>query len=277
MNYVTWEIHLQSTEDLQLCYPVLSDLGFDSFTEEGTTLFAYITEDAYHGELEKEFKTHPWLANKEIVLQEKKIKGENWNESWEKNFQPISIEDQLHIRAPFHSKSNDFDLEIIIEPQMSFGTGHHETTFLMCQQLLHTDLKGKSVLDMGCGTGILALLAEKRGAKHIVGVEIEGTAVENARHNAQLNDCHKSVFIHGVAEDIPKNAFDVIVANINRNVLKEDLPKYNGALAKGGILMLSGFYTSDNSLLISAAEQEKLILENKNSKNDWSILQFRKA
>lgn len=276
MKYIKWDITAEPlAESRELLYPILGDLGFDSFEEAPKGLHAYIPQSFWRAGLVQEVKQHPWLAaTTTLEIEESDIAEENWNQVWESNFQPIEVGKELFIRAPFHQASSGHALDLLIQPQMSFGTGHHETTWQMCKTIMQLDLKEKQVLDMGSGTGILAILCEKQGASSCLGIEIEAPAVDNAKENAALNNCSKCEFIHGDASLIPNQKYDLVVANINRNVLLSDLKNYYRVMAPGSVLLLSGFYTSDNELLINAAEEIGLNLVNTSNKNDWSLLHF---
>ena len=197
----------------------------------------------------------------------------NWNTEWEKNFEPIMVNDTVSVRAPFHEKT-DLPYEIVIEPKMSFGTGHHETTHLMIQQLLSADLKDKTVLDMGSGTGILAIMAELRGAKSVDAIDIDDWCYENAMENAERNNCKKIRVFKGDAALLADKNYDVIIANINRNVLINDLPVYYKCLNKGGILLLSGFYREDIPFIKKAATGLGLKESDLLEKNNWISLKF---
>ena len=277
MDYYSWEISCNPVvEGRELLYPILADLGFDSFEETEEGLMAYVPCDLFQEASVQTVKNHPWLQSLEALeIVHRKVEQENWNEVWESNVSPIEVEDKLLIRAPFHGAPKDGRMDLLIQPQMSFGTGHHETTWQMCKALMDTDLKGKALLDMGSGTGILAILSERLGATEILGIEIEAPAVDNANENAALNACSKVQFVHGNADNIPSQQYDIILANINRNVLLQDMGAYVAALKPGASLYLSGFYTSDNELLVEKAKEYKLELQNKSAKNDWSLLHFK--
>ena len=180
----------------------------------------------------------------------------------------------MHILAPFHPKDKYQGLIIEIEPKMSFGTGHHQTTFLMCEEITSLSLDGKKVLDMGSGTGVLAILAEKCGAKEILAIDIESWSVENCEENTKRNKCSKIISKLGDIIDINGHYFDVIIANINKNVLLAHLPSYSKCLNTNGILLLSGFFETDAEDLISAAFEENLVLHSKKIKDGWAMLYF---
>jgi ribosomal protein L11 methyltransferase len=255
----------------------LSVLPYESFMEEGEYLKAYIQEQNFDS-LKLKDLVMKLNKNKEVLInyEYKNIEHQNWNYVWESHFEPVSINDQLHILAPFHPKDKYQGLIIEIEPKMSFGTGHHQTTFLMCEEISSLSLDGKYVLDMGSGTGVLAILAEKCGAKEILAIDIESWSVENCEENAKRNNCRKIISMLGDIIEIKDKSFDVIIANINKNVLLGHLPSYSKCLNTSGILLLSGFFETDAEDLISAAFKENLVLKSKKIKDGWTILCFKK-
>ena len=255
----------------------LSILPYESFMEEGEYLKAYIQEQDFDS-LDLKDLVLKLKTNKGVIInyEYKNIEQQNWNHVWESHFEPVSINDQLHILAPFHPKDKYQGLIIEIEPKMSFGTGHHQTTFLMCEEISLLSLDGKNVLDMGSGTGVLAILAEKCGAKEILAIDIESWSVENCEENAKRNNCSKIISKLGDIVDIQSHSYDVIIANINKNVLLSHLPNYSNCLNTKGILLLSGFFETDTEVLILAALAENLELKSKKIKDGWAILSFKK-
>ena len=199
----------------------------------------------------------------------------NWNAEWEKNFNPIIVDDLVSIRAPFHNNPN-VKYDIVIEPKMSFGTGHHETTHMMVQHLLQLKLENKKVLDMGCGTGILAIFAEMKGAKPIDAIDIDNWCYLNSIENAERNNCNSISVYEGDASLLKNKNYDVIIANINRNILLNDIKIYANCLSSGGILLLSGFYKEDFTIINKEAENQKLKLDGELIKNNWMSLKFVK-
>ncbi len=226
----------------------LSELPYDSFVEEANGLKAYILEKDFDEVALKEVCNA--LAAK-INFTISTVKQQNWNASWESDFQPVIVGDACGIRADFHAPLG-VKHEIIITPKMSFGTGHHATTFGMMGQMLKMDFSGKRILDMGCGTAVLAILAEQLGASDIQGVDIDEWAYNNALENLEMNACQNIQIEIGGAEKI-KGQFDGVLANINRNVLLNDMPIYSNALKRGGFILFSGFYTEDLPLIQSTA------------------------
>ncbi|MBB6612973.1 50S ribosomal protein L11 methyltransferase [Pontibacter sp. Tf4] len=254
----------------------LGELGFDAFVENEDGFSAYIDEDKFsQPELEETIARYTDFT--QIDYSTRKIERQNWNEEWERNFEPLFIGDKVSVRASFHEKPANAEYDIVINPKMSFGTGHHETTTLMIENQLTLDHQGKRVLDMGCGTGILAIMAGELGAKEIVAVEIEDWTVENARENAELNGYGTIDVRLGGAETIAGDSpYDIILANINRNVLLEDMPAYVAVLKKDGYLLLSGFYTEDLPMLQERATELGLTYLSHHVKNNWVSAIFQK-
>lgn len=253
---------------------MLDNMGYDSFQETPEGLKAYILEDDFNKEeLESLFlfSSDEW----DISYSVDKLENKNWNEEWETNYEPIRIDDQVHIRAPFHASQGDVPLEILITPKMSFGTGHHQTTRLMTKLMLQMDFSGKKVLDMGTGTGILAIVAEKRGATSIDAIDNFEWAVENTAENAQANDCEKITAIHGDAAALEGRSYDAVVANINRNVLLEDMKTYRSTLSEGGDLLISGFFEVDFKQLDEQATSMGARLVNKITEERWTACHYK--
>ena len=249
--------------------------GFESFVETSDGVIAYIQEmDHFDAILD----TVQILKSEEFVITHEfeTIAQTNWNAEWEKNFNPIVVDDQCAIRAPFH-EAFDVEYDIVIEPKMSFGTGHHETTHMMIQHILATDFTNKSVLDMGCGTGVLAILAEKKGATSLEAIDIDNWCYLNSLENVSRNDCHQINVLEGDASLLDGKRFDVVIANINRNILLNDLSTYVTCLNENGFLFLSGFYDSDCELIETTCNQLNLKLDNKLTRNNWVALKFVKS
>lgn len=246
--------------------------GFESFVETDDGVTAYIQADDCHSGILDGIQILGSDAFT-ITYTSETIEQTNWNAEWEKNFQPIVVDDVCAVRAPFHEKF-DTEYDIIIEPKMSFGTGHHETTHMMIQHILKNDFKGKSVLDMGCGTGVLAILAEKRGANALDAIDIDNWCYQNSLENVSRNACkHISVY-EGDSSLLRGKTYDVILANINRNILLKDMQVYAQSLNKNGTLYLSGFYETDIPAIEAECQKHMLKLQDKLERNDWVSLKF---
>ena len=246
--------------------------GFESFVETPDGVIAYIQEG---GHSESILESIYILSSEEfeITYKFKTIPQTNWNAEWEKNFNPIVVGDQCAIRAPFHDPF-EVKYDIIIEPKMSFGTGHHETTHMMIEHILASDFTNKSVLDMGCGTGILAILAMKKGAPKVEAIDIDNWCYLNSLENISRNDCNQIIVLEGDASLLEGKQYDVIIANINRNILLNDLSTYVACLNKNSSLFLSGFYNSDCALIEASCQKLGLKLETKRTRNNWVALKF---
>lgn len=272
MNYI--EVKLEIDPLLiarDIVVAELGEIGFESFVESENGVDAYIQEVLFDEVAMKELNSFN-NENFKVIYKYGLIEDQNWNEVWEQSFNPINVNNECMVRAPFHQPDSKIQYDIIIEPKMSFGTGHHETTFLMIQELLKMDLTNKSVLDMGCGTGVLAILTEQKNAKNILAVDIDEWAYENTLDNIQKNKCHKIEVLKGGAECIENKVFDIIIANINRNILLQDMVNYSKCLSSDGHLLLSGFFSSDKLMLQEEASRYGLKLIDENSKNDWTLL-----
>ncbi len=246
--------------------------GFESFveTEEGMT--AYIQKDEWNEQILDDIQILD--SNEfEISFTFEDIEQTNWNEEWEKNFNPIIVDDKCSVRAPFHEKPNT-EFDIIIEPKMSFGTGHHETTHMMIQHILKNDFENKSVLDMGCGTGVLAILAEMKGAKPIDAIDYDNWCFLNSLENVERNNCHHITVIEGDASSLENQKYDIIIANINRNILLNDLAAYIKCLNQNGTVFLSGFYHEDIPMIEEECNKHELKLVESLEKNNWVALKF---
>ncbi|MFC5270542.1 50S ribosomal protein L11 methyltransferase [Adhaeribacter terreus] len=271
------EVAVQAPQDFaDILTAELSEIGYDTFMDTDSGFNAYITEDIF-SETDLQEVVAKYAAMAEISYQTSKIEKQNWNEEWEKNFEPLIIGNEVSVRASFHPQPENVQYDIVINPKMTFGTGHHETTTLMIENQLTVDHKGKRVLDMGTGTGILAIMACKLGASEVVGVEVEDWSVENARENAELNNCPNILVHFGDVKVVENDApYDVVLANINRNVLLADLAAYTKLLKSGGPLVLSGFYIEDLPALKEEATRCGLVFETNREKNNWVSAIFRK-
>jgi len=253
----------------------LSYAGFESFVENEEGLTAYVVSEEFD---EEAFAGLHILQSDEfeITYTSQEIEKVNWNIEWEKNFNPIIIDDQCSVRAPFHEKP-ETEFDIIIEPKMSFGTGHHATTHMMLQFILKNDWEGKTVLDMGCGTGVLAILAEMKGAKSVDAIDIDNWCYLNSMENVVRNNCELISVYEGAAELLERKHYDMIIANINRNILLEDISKYSECLNPGGKLFLSGFYIEDISTIEEECNLNGLKIEDELEQENWAALSFIKS
>ena len=279
MNYLEFRFFFEGDKGLasDILPTELAEIGFESFVLDENSLLAYIREiDCDEMRLKKTLDTFP-LPDVRIAYSSTLIEDKDWNSEWEKNyFQPIVIEGKCIIRSSFHLVKESALFGIIIDPKMAFGTGHHETTRLMIEELLELPLQEKSLLDMGCGTAVLAILASMRGAKKLLAVDIDNWAYENALENLSLNGISNIEVIKGGAETLAGEQFDVILANINRNILLEDMSSYCEALNPGGQLFISGFYTCDIPLLREKAASLGLAFVYHKECNDWALVRFEK-
>lgn len=252
----------------------LGELPFESFVESEFGVTAYIQKDLWSENILQDVYI---LKSPEFFITHtvEEIEQVNWNQEWEKNFDPIDVDGRCHVRAPFHEKTSA-EFDIVIEPKMSFGTGHHETTHMMIQHLLDMDVTGMKTLDMGCGTAILAILAEMKGAQPIDAIDIDNWCYLNSIENAERNNCkHISVF-EGDAELLKGRQYDLIIANINRNILLADMQQYADCLNANGTLLLSGFYEEDIPAIDDSCTAKGMYFVKKLHRNNWVSLKYVK-
>lgn len=246
--------------------------GFESFVENEDGVTAYIQKEEWRADILEDIQILK-SDEFEITFTFEDIKQTNWNEEWEKNFNPIVVDELVTVRAPFHEKPNT-KYDLIIEPKMSFGTGHHETTHMMLQHILKNDFSDKSVLDMGCGTGVLAVLAEKVGAKKLDAIDIDNWCYINSLENVERNDCHNISVYQGDVKLLQDKSYDSIIANINRNILLADISEYAKCLNENGTLFLSGFYKEDIPLIEAECNKHMLKLDEIIERGLWVSLKF---
>lgn len=257
---------------------VLAEAGFESFVEQTDGINAYIQKALYNESTLKEALAEFPLPDVNIEYNYTEAEDRNWNEEWEKNFfQPIVIDNRCVIHSTFHKDVPQAEYDIVINPQMAFGTGHHETTSLSIGELLDSDLQEKSLLDMGCGTSILAILARMRGATPCTAIDIDEWCVRNSLENIELNRVDNIDVFQGDASSLKdKGPFDIIIANINRNILLNDMKHYVSRMNQGGSLLMSGFYANDIPAIQAEAENNGLHLIHHREKNQWAVVLFRK-
>lgn len=282
MNY--YEVDFSYESDLKpsivsdILASELGEIGFESFTENENGLQGFIQEDKFsEAAIQSKIEAFP-LENVKFAYQIKYVESQDWNEEWEKNyFKPIHVGHECLIKASFHPEETGYAYTITIDPKMAFGTGNHATTYLMIEQMLQLDLNGKKLLDMGCGTAVLAILAKMKGAREVVGIDIDEWAYNNALENVRLNHTEDVEIALGGAEQISRfGMFDIIFANINRNILLRDIPLYTASLVPGGLLFMSGFYTEDIPAIQKACEENGLLLESHTEKENWCAVKAQR-
>ena len=275
MDYIEVNITNLKGFDPEIAMAQMAELGFESFSESECAIQGFIREDYYHEKTITEYLQQKQEEH-DIRYTIQKIPDQNWNAIWESAYEPVTIAGKCQVRAPFHKPLTGIQFDIVIEPKMSFGTAHHETTSLMMELLMMEDVKGKRVLDMGCGTGILAILALKMQAGQVVAVDNDDWAFANASENMKKNDAVAVKVIPGGISTVPLPQYDLILANINRNVLLTDIPAYAGFLKHRGILMLSGFYEADLDLIKDASAKAGLQYISHKADNEWVGAKFMK-
>jgi len=276
MNYtqISFKLNPDNQENREILVAMLSDLAFESFNESEEQVMGYIPGESANLEEIKEITS---LLPFSVQTANEIIPDKNWNEVWEKNyFKPLLIGNRCLVRAPFHTEFEPAEFELVIEPKMAFGTGNHETTTLVAEQILNMDLVGKTVLDMGCGTGILGMLASLKGAKSVIAIDIDTWSFESTVENARLNNILNLQAKLGDASLLGTETYEIIFANIHKNVIISDLPKYESVLQSGGKLFLSGFYTHDMPDVKAKAESLGLIDTGFQEKNSWVVYSFKK-
>jgi ribosomal protein L11 methyltransferase len=276
MNYVELELQLHP-DFTEILTAELAEAGFESFVETDEGLQAYIQEELFDentlNELIERYKDAA-----EINSSWKTLERKNWNEEWEKSYEPIEVGERIRVRAVFHEPDPRFQFDLLIQPKMSFGTGHHETTWLVMNEQLNLPHAGISVMDVGCGTGILTILADKLGAGNLLGFDIDEWAVENTRENFAMNHLPETagVFLGTIDDVSVDRQFEGILANINRNILLAEIPKYVSHLKNGGWLVTSGFYETDQADIERCAEENGLKKIRSNTRNQWATVVFEK-
>jgi len=274
-NYLEFQFKITPLQPgSEILIAQLGYAGFESFVETEDGIKAYIQKAEYTEGLLEDIQI---LSSDEFEISytSQEIEQVNWNSEWEKNFNPIVVAHKCSVRAPFHEKP-DTEYDIVIEPKMSFGTGHHATTHMMLQHILNNEWKGKRVLDMGCGTGVLAILAEMKGATALDAIDIDNWCYLNTLENVERNNCSHINVYEGTAEMLKDQQYDVVIANINRNILLEDIPTYSNCLVSGGKMFLSGFYTEDVPAIEKVCKENGLIFDEKLVEDNWTAASFIK-
>lgn len=272
-SYIGYHFTIEPKElGSEILIAELGEKAFESFTETETGIDAFVQKELWDETiLDGIFILQSEEFNINYTFEE--IEQINWNEEWEKNFEPIEVDGKCHVRAPFHPKT-EAEFDIVIEPKMSFGTGHHETTHMMIQHLLEMDVNGLKTLDMGCGTAILAILAEMKGAQPIDAIDIDNWCYLNSIENAERNNCkHISVY-EGDAALLQGKKYDLIIANINRNILLNDMQSYVDCLNAGGTILFSGFYEEDIPFIDNSCTEKGLTYIKKFQRNNWVSLKY---
>lgn len=278
MNYIELlcKITAENKQDINdILVAELNEIGYESYDQTEDGLNAYILEKFFDIEKVKQLQVNE-IPNITIEYTFEVIKTQNWNAVWESNFEPILVDDLCLIKAPFHKDTPKTKYEIIIEPKMSFGTGHHETTYLMLKTMLDHNFEEKNILDMGCGTGVLSILASIKGAKEITAIDIDEWAYNNTIENIEKNNCSNIKVFMGDADLLKEQQFDIIIANINRNILLNDIKHYAKVLKQNGTLLLSGLYSKDLDMIREETSLNNINYVSHHEKNDWIAATFLK-
>lgn len=275
MNYTEITLNIAGVPEftVELLPYLLEEAGYEGFHSTTDILYAYIKTTSFDPARLRLILNNQNLPDTGFSAQT--VSDKNWNEEWEKHFEPVVISGKCLIRAPFHETQAHYPYEIVIEPKMSFGTGHHATTSLMVQELFNTDIAGKLVLDAGCGTGILAILSEKLGASQVTAVDTDEWSYRNSLENIAINNCGRIDVILGDAAAV-SSQIDIILANINLNVLKASLGNFSGILKPGGTLIMSGILNSDVCALQHESELHDLVFETSKVLENWALVRFKK-
>lgn len=275
MEYLEFKIACNQ-EYREILIAELAEIGFDSFLETEVGIEAYITEDLFdRNAFDKVIEKYSIVGD--ISVEEGRMPKVNWNEEWEKNYDPIEVGDGVYVRASFHAPKEGVAHEIVINPKMSFGTGHHATTYLMLTHQLNLDHQGKRVIDIGAGTGILAIMAHKLGATEVQALDIDEWCVENGEENFALNGLSDVKMGLGTIREVaPHGTFDIVLANINKNVLLDEMEVYADLVKPEGYLLLSGFYEQDIQDILDKAQAYGLALKDQKTKSNWAALVLQK-
>ena len=268
-----------SDENAEIVTAEVSELPFESFTAEEPYLKCYIQKELYDQQALKVVLGGVSEYGFDVEFSANLMPAVNWNALWESQFTPIVVDGKCSIKASFHEGLKKTRYNITIDPKMAFGTGHHQTTYMMCRALLQNEdaVRGKVVMDMGCGTAVLAILAAKMKAAHVYGVDIDAVAAISAYDNAKLNRVGKVIETYcGDASLLQRNSYDVLLANINRNILLQDIPTYSVCIRKGGLLFVSGFYLEDMPMIVAVAQNAGLEYVSHDTIDNWCCVKFAK-
>lgn len=279
MKYLEIKLEIEPADPWKEIYTsLMAEAGCDSFMDGGNEneLLCYIPEKDYQEDVFKDLLETPQFPEVKISYSVAPMEDKDWNAAWEANYEPVLIDGKCYIRAPFHPSRPDAEYEILIEPKMSFGTAHHATTAQMVSYLLETDVRGKAVLDMGAGTGVLAILATLKGANPVTAIDNDEWAYRNGVENAKHNRCDQLKVLLGDASLLGDDSYDIILANINRNILLQDIPQYVKCMNEEALLFLSGFYEEDLPALRYCCAQNGLKYVDHKAKDKWVAAKFEK-
>lgn len=270
-DYIEYEITIEpySDEFAEILGAQLTEIGFEGLTYTDSGFLAYIAVDSHEEDKIATFLSQ-YNSNYQLIFQAKLVKDENWNSNWEQDFDPIKIDNSILVRAPFHSEENGFTYEIIIQPNMSFGTGHHDTTQAILKTMLNYDFKDKSVLDIGCGTGILSILASKLKSASITAIDIHDFAYQNTLDNLERNNAQANVLLGDISV-IPDQKFNIILANIGKNITLQYMSSYAKLTDRDGLIFVSGFYDSDIDDIKESFELNAITFKEAIVRNNWAV------
>ncbi len=276
MNYKSVNITLSepSNETNEILIALLGEYAFDTFEENDTGIKAFIPENEFKASVERKVNSLSKKFN--FTFEVEHIAYKNWNEEWEKNYDPIEVENFVGVRADFHPAFTNVEHELVINPKMAFGTGHHSTTYMVMKLMREIDFKNKKVFDFGCGTGILAILAERLGAKEIFAIDIEPASHENTIVNCERNHTPLVKVACGTLADVPLERYDIILANINRNIILQSLPDLEKRIATNGLLVISGILNVDEEIITNEAKKFDFRRIKTEQRNNWSAIVFER-